>query len=138
MPTHHRQFHRCLVIVLLALLSPIMPGKMNLCLLPGGEMHLEADCSAPCSQAAAGIPTDAGDDDQVCRQNAAEKSCLDFTVGENAARQQSHNSSHQSPPALTILPQPISYTPTGQRHPRELPPTPSPHLKSHQITVLRI
>ncbi len=131
-------YRRYAVIMLLILLSPILPGKMNLCLLPGGEVHLEADCSTPCALATVISPEDAGNGDQFCRQNVNEQSCLDFTVEGNAVRQQHQALTDKLPLALLIQAQPISAGLIGQTRPREQPPLPSPHLKSHQTTVLRI
>lgn len=139
MPTRHRQCHRWLVILLVALLSPIMPGKVNLCLLPGGEMHLEADCATPCSQAAS--PTQAGDghEDRFCRLNDGEGACLDFTVGEkSASRLQNRNLAPLSPVAFLILPSPVIGPATGQTVSRDFPPLPHPHLVAQQTTVIRI
>lgn len=132
------RYHRYTVILLLILLSPILPGKMNFCLLPGGEIHLEADCSTPCGLATVNGPEDAESGDQFCRQNVNEQSCLDFTVDGNAARQQNQGLTDKSPLALLIQAQPRSAELLGQIRPREQPLLPSPHLKSHQITVLRI
>lgn len=138
MPTRRRQFRRWLVILLLTLLAPVMPGKMNLCLLPGGEVHLEVDCDTPCSLAATQAQPEEEPGDSLCRLNPGEEGCLDFTVGENATSQQNRNLSQAATAGLIILPRPVGLFPTGQLRNRELPPAPSPHLKSQQITVLRI
>lgn len=139
MPTRHSQCRRWLVILLVALLSPIMPGKVNLCLLPGGEMHLEADCATPCSQAAA--PVQAGDkqEDLFCRLNAGEGTCLDFTVGEkNASRLQNRNLAPQTPSVFPVLPSPVIRPVAGAVASRNFPPLPHPHLVAQQTTVIRI
>lgn len=138
MPHRHSPYRRWLVILLIALLSPIMPGKMNLCLLPDGEMHLEAECSTPCSQAAAQATAEAGHTDGISRSNEGRGGCLDFTVGESATRQQIHNASQPSAPGLLILPRPGGFFPAEALRTFAKPPAPSPHLKSHQTTVLRI
>ncbi len=138
MPNRHNPYRRWLVVLLLALLAPVMPGKMNLCLLPGGEMHLEADCSTPCSQAAAQATAEAGHTDGISPLNEGRGGCLDFTVGESATRQQIHNAPQTSAPALLILPRPVGFFPAGQLRTFAKPPAPSPHLKIHQTTVLRI
>lgn len=139
MPTSHRQCRRWLVILLLALLSPLMPGKVNLCLLPGGEMHLEADCAMPCSQATS--ESHAGEDPggSSCRLNDGEGACLDFTVGEKSAhRLQNRNLAPLSPAAFLILPNTLICPPAGPAVPRNFPPLPHPHLVSQQTTVIRI
>ena len=138
MPTRHRQCRRWLVILLVALLSPIMPGKVNLCLLPGGDMHLEADCATPCSQAAS--PAQAGDEyeDRFCRLNDGKGACLDFTVGEKSASRQNRYLPPLSPAAFLILPSPVICPPAGQTAPRTFPPLPHPHLVAQQTTVIRI
>lgn len=138
MSYRHNPYRRWLVILLLALLAPVMPGKMNLCLLPDGEMHLEADCSTPCSQAAAQVMAEAEHTDVISQLNEGRGGCLDFTVGESATRQQMHNASQPSAPGLLILPRPVGLFPSGQFRSYAKPPAPSPHLKSHQTTVLRI
>jgi hypothetical protein len=138
MPHRHSPYHRWLVILLLALLAPIMPGKMNLCLLPDGEIHLEAECSTPCSQAAAQAPAEAGQLNGFSRLHEGQGTCRDFTVGESAARQQGHSQSQSTVTGLNILPRTIGLFPAGQFRIFAKPPAPSPHLKSHQTTVLRI
>lgn len=138
MPHRHSPYRRWLVILLLALLAPIMPGKMNLCLLPDGEMHLEAECSTPCSLAAAQDQTELGHTDGISRLNESRGGCLDFTVGESAARQQGHSPSQSTVTGLHILSRTIGLFPAGQFRIFAKQPAPSPHLKSHQTTVLRI
>jgi putative hemolysin len=115
-----------------------MPGKMNLCLLPDGEMHLETECSTPCSLAAAQTVTTEGYANSFYQLNADRGGCLDFTVEENATRQQIHNASQSSAPGLLILPKSVGLFPAGQLLTFAKVPAPSPHLKSHQTTVLRI
>lgn len=138
MSHRHSPYRRWLVILLLAMLAPIMPGKMNICLLPDGEMHLEAECSTPCGLAATPEHFEEEHTESLCRLNNGEGGCLDFTVGESANRQQIHNASQPSAPGLSILLRPVDLFPAGQLKTLELPPAPSPHLKSHQTTVLRI
>lgn len=138
MSHRHSPYRRWLVILLLALLSPIMPGKMNICLLPGGEMHLEVECSTPCSQAASQAPAEVGQIDSFSCLNDGPDTCLDFTVGESTTRQQGHSSAQSSAPALLILLRSVDLFPAGQLRTFEKPPAPSPHLKCQQTTVLRI
>lgn len=138
MPHRHSPYRRWLVILLLALLAPIMPGKMNLCLLPDGEIHLEAECSTPCSQAASQTSAEAGQIDSLYRLHDGQGTCRDFTVGESAARHQIHSATQAPSPGLLILPRPVGLFPAGQFQTFAKPPAPSPHLKSHQTTVLRI
>lgn len=134
MPHRYSPYRRWLVILLLALLAPVMPGRMNICLLPDGEMHLEAECSTPCSQAT----TLEEKADGLSQADDDRGGCLDFKVGENAARRQIHNGSQAPTPGLLLQPQPVGLFPAGQFRFFAKPPAPSPHLKSHQTTVLRI
>lgn len=138
MSRRHSPYRRWLVILLLALLAPIMPGKMNLCLLPDGEMHLEAECFTDCGMVATSATAEAGPVDTLTRLADGHGGCLDFTVGESATRQQLHNASQSLAPGLSILLRPGDPFPVGQRSSIEPPPAPSPHLKSYQTTVLRI
>lgn len=137
MPTRPGQPRRWLIILLLLIFAPIMPGKMNLCLLPSGEIHLEASFALPCGLADQSGQAEAVPGEGLCRPNPGEGACLDFTIGESTPGRQGHS---LSPPATSLasLPQPVALYPAGPHHPRELPPAPSPHLKSHQLTVLRI
>lgn len=138
MPHRHNRYRRWLVILLIALLSPIMPGKVNLCLLPDGEIHLETECATPCSQAGPRAATREEGPAGVFPLHEDRGGCLDLSVGESAARHQIHNASQAASPGLLVLPRPVSFFPTGQLRSFAQPPAPTPHLKSHQTTVLRI
>lgn len=138
MPTRTRQSRRWLVILLIALLAPLLPGKMNLCLLPGGEMHLEVGFAIPCGLADQHGQTGEAGGEQLCRLNAGAGPCLDFTLGENAPHRQYRSLCPPSAAGLVFLPRPLDLFPAGQLRPQDLSPAPAAHLRSQRTTVLRI
>ncbi|OGQ94954.1 MAG: hypothetical protein A2521_13925 [Deltaproteobacteria bacterium RIFOXYD12_FULL_57_12] len=137
MPHKFRFFRHCIITLVLAALSLGVGGKANLCLMPGGNVHMERNYSScgfsgECS-ATTGVfvlNTDRGED---------QGQCLDITFGGYQSDHRARNINQLPSPAMVPLGPPIIFTLIDQKLlPNTRAVVTPPQLVSLQSVILLI